>query len=128
MNICNGRALKKITLIFFFQGAITTATFTVMMRLSQTAPSSLQGTHYTVLATCEVFGKLVKLKKWFILLDLIRSKSLRTLQQQQQQSTHFIRNNNSIEISSATIILYAKLHMTNTSSNNRYVVLYRHSF
>ena len=44
-----------------FKGAITTATFTVMMRLSQTAPSTLQGTHYTVLATCEVFGKLVKL-------------------------------------------------------------------
>jgi hypothetical protein len=45
--------------ILFESGAITTATFTLMMRLSQTAPSALQGTHYTVLATCEVFGKLV---------------------------------------------------------------------
>ena len=29
-----------------------------MMRLSQTAPESMKGTHYTTLATFEVLGKL----------------------------------------------------------------------
>lgn len=48
-----------LCITLFSAGAITTAVFTLMMRLSQTAPSSIQGTHYTVLATSEVLGKLV---------------------------------------------------------------------
>jgi sugar phosphate permease len=40
-------------------GAVTTATFTLMMRLSQTAPDKIRGTHYSLLATSEVLGKLM---------------------------------------------------------------------
>ena len=40
-------------------GAVTTATFTLMMSLSQKAPNHVQGTHYALLATCEVLGKLI---------------------------------------------------------------------
>ncbi|TRY77902.1 hypothetical protein TCAL_08117 [Tigriopus californicus] len=47
------------TITLFCAGVITTATFTVMMRLSQTAPDPLKGTHFTTLATCEVGGKLL---------------------------------------------------------------------
>lgn len=48
------------SLTLFCAGVITTATFTVMMRLSQcSAPEGLQGTHYTTLATFEVLGKLL---------------------------------------------------------------------
>jgi hypothetical protein len=43
----------------FCAGAITTATFTLMMHLSQRAPLGAQGTHYTMLATFEVLGKLL---------------------------------------------------------------------
>jgi len=43
----------------FCAGAITTATFSMMMRASQRAAEGLQGTHYTVLATFEVLGKLL---------------------------------------------------------------------
>ena len=37
---------------------MTSSVFTMMMRLSQTAPESMKGTHYTTLATFEVLGKL----------------------------------------------------------------------
>lgn len=47
------------TLTLFTAGVITTAAFVLMMRLSQTASISIQGTHYTTLATLEVSGKLV---------------------------------------------------------------------
>ena len=39
-------------------GSVTTATFTLMMSLSQKAPNHIRGTHYALLATCEVLGKL----------------------------------------------------------------------
>ena len=42
----------------FCAGVLTTAVFTLMMRLSQTAPEAIKGTHYTTLATFEVLGKL----------------------------------------------------------------------
>ena len=42
----------------FCAGTLTSAVFTLMMRLSQTAPETLKGTHYTTLATFEVLGKL----------------------------------------------------------------------
>ncbi len=52
-----GFAMTALTL--FSAGVITTATFTVMMRVSQRgAPEELAGTHYTTLATFEILGKL----------------------------------------------------------------------
>lgn len=42
-----------------FSGMITTATFTCMMQSSKLAPSQVQATHYTCLATIEVLGKLL---------------------------------------------------------------------
>ena len=44
--------------VLFCAGVITTAVFTLMMRLSQAAPEASKGTHYTTLATFEVLGKL----------------------------------------------------------------------
>ncbi|PAA56346.1 hypothetical protein BOX15_Mlig018921g3 [Macrostomum lignano] len=40
-------------------GLITTSTFALMMRCSQTAPPACRATHYTGLATLEVLGKLI---------------------------------------------------------------------
>uniref|UniRef100_A0A452EQ98 Major facilitator superfamily domain-containing protein 3 n=1 Tax=Capra hircus TaxID=9925 RepID=A0A452EQ98_CAPHI len=40
-------------------GLVTTTTFTMMMRCSQLAPSALQATHYSLLATLELLGKLL---------------------------------------------------------------------
>lgn len=51
-----GFACTSLTL--YSAGVITTATFTLMMRLSQRAPERVKGTHYTTLATFEVLGKL----------------------------------------------------------------------
>jgi MFS family permease len=52
-----GFAMTSLTL--FSAGVITTATFTIMMRLSQKeAPAALAGSHYTTLATFEILGKL----------------------------------------------------------------------
>ena len=45
--------------VMFCAGVLTTTVFTLMMRLSQTAPEAIKGTHYTTLATFEVLGKLV---------------------------------------------------------------------
>eukprot|EP00088_Acartia_fossae_P069786 TRINITY_DN9199_c0_g1_i1.p1 TRINITY_DN9199_c0_g1~~TRINITY_DN9199_c0_g1_i1.p1 ORF type:complete len:427 (-),score=16.86 TRINITY_DN9199_c0_g1_i1:438-1718(-) len=42
----------------FCAGALTTAAFTAMMNLSQEAPASVRSTHYSLLATVEVLGKL----------------------------------------------------------------------
>ena len=47
-------------MVLFQAGTITTATFSLMMSLSQkSCHSSIQGTHYSTLATCEVLGKLL---------------------------------------------------------------------
>ena len=48
-----------INLTSISAGGITTATFTLMMKVSQNAPENCQGTHYSLLATCEVLGKLL---------------------------------------------------------------------
>ena len=63
-----GFAATSATL--FSAGVITTATFTVMMSVSKSAGTAaladisvvgdLAGTHYTVLATAEILGKLVR--------------------------------------------------------------------
>ena len=49
-------------------GAVTTAVFTMMMQISKKAPDDVQGTHYSMLATCEVLGKLLfaALAGWLI--------------------------------------------------------------
>ncbi|KAF6269735.1 major facilitator superfamily domain containing 3 [Rhinolophus ferrumequinum] len=54
-----GAALLSLCLQHFLGGLVTTATFTLMMRCSQLAPSALQATHYSLLATLELLGKLM---------------------------------------------------------------------
>uniref|UniRef100_H0X867 Major facilitator superfamily domain-containing protein 3 n=2 Tax=Otolemur garnettii TaxID=30611 RepID=H0X867_OTOGA len=54
-----GAALLSLCLQHFLGGLVTTTTFTVMMRCSQLAPSALQATHYSLLATLELLGKLL---------------------------------------------------------------------
>ncbi|KAI8511164.1 Major facilitator super domain-containing protein 3 [Branchiostoma belcheri] len=54
-----GLAVASMCLLQLVGGAITTATFTTMMHCSQRAPPSIQGSHYTSLATFEVMGKLL---------------------------------------------------------------------
>ena len=49
----------SICLTSISAGGITTAAFTMMMTLSQKADQAFQGTHYSILATCEVLGKLL---------------------------------------------------------------------
>jgi len=43
----------------FTAGLITTSCFTSMMTISQSAPSMIQTSHYSLLSTCEVLGKLM---------------------------------------------------------------------
>jgi len=50
--------MLSLLLLTLLSGIITTAAFTLMMQCSRQAPSSVQATHYTLLATCEVVGKL----------------------------------------------------------------------
>ncbi|XP_066873911.1 major facilitator superfamily domain-containing protein 3 isoform X2 [Kogia breviceps] len=54
-----GTALLSLCLQHFLGGLVTTTTFTLMMRCSQLAPSALQATHYSLLATLELLGKLL---------------------------------------------------------------------
>lgn len=46
-------------LMLLVSGIVTTATFTLMMQCSKRAPSHVQASHYTTLATLEVVGKLL---------------------------------------------------------------------
>ncbi|KFO30616.1 major facilitator superfamily domain-containing protein 3 [Fukomys damarensis] len=54
-----GVALLSLCLQHFLGGLVTTTTFTVMMHCSQLAPRGLQATHYSLLATLELLGKLL---------------------------------------------------------------------
>ncbi|CAH1266309.1 MFSD3 [Branchiostoma lanceolatum] len=54
-----GFAVASMCLLQLVGGVITTATFTTMMHCSQQAPPTIQGSHYTSLATFEVMGKLL---------------------------------------------------------------------
>ncbi|XP_072806148.1 major facilitator superfamily domain-containing protein 3 isoform X3 [Vicugna pacos] len=54
-----GAALLSLCLQHFLGGLVTTTTFTLMMHCSQLAPSALQATHYSLLATLELLGKLL---------------------------------------------------------------------
>jgi len=51
-------AIISLCLANFCAGMLTTACFTAMMTLSQSAPESIQSSHYSLLATMEVLGKL----------------------------------------------------------------------
>jgi len=56
--VCVDPAMFSLLLLTILSGIITTATFTLMMRRTRLVPPGVQATHYTVLATCEVVGKL----------------------------------------------------------------------
>ncbi|XP_007185535.2 major facilitator superfamily domain-containing protein 3 [Balaenoptera acutorostrata] len=58
-TVLRGAALLSLCLQHFLGGLVTTTTFTLMMRCSQLAPSALQATHYSLLATLELLGKLL---------------------------------------------------------------------
>ena len=49
----------SFSLLMFISGILTTVTFTAMMQCSKLAPTDIQATHYTFLATLEVCGKLL---------------------------------------------------------------------
>jgi len=51
-------AIISLCLANFCAGMLTTACFTAMMTLSQSAPEEIQSSHYSLLATMEVLGKL----------------------------------------------------------------------
>lgn len=52
-------AIISMCLMLLVSGIVTTATFTLMMQCSKRAPSHVQASHYTTLATLEVVGKLL---------------------------------------------------------------------
>ncbi|XP_037855887.2 major facilitator superfamily domain-containing protein 3 isoform X1 [Chlorocebus sabaeus] len=58
-TILRGSALLSLCLQHFLGGLVTTVTFTGMMHCSQLAPRALQATHYSLLATLELLGKLL---------------------------------------------------------------------
>ncbi|XP_004639009.1 major facilitator superfamily domain-containing protein 3 [Octodon degus] len=58
-TVLRGAALLSLCLQHFLGGLVTTTTFTVMMHCSQLAPRALQATHYSLMATLELLGKLL---------------------------------------------------------------------
>ncbi|KAM3838395.1 major facilitator superfamily domain-containing protein 3, partial [Diretmus argenteus] len=57
--LMKGMAILSMSVQHFLGGLITTLTFTTMMHCTQRAEESIQATHYSFLATIEVFGKLM---------------------------------------------------------------------
>ena len=57
--------------LLLISGVVTTATFTFMMQCSQVAPSAVRATHYSLLATVEIFGKLTFASFMGLLTDLL---------------------------------------------------------
>ncbi|XP_033750385.1 major facilitator superfamily domain-containing protein 3-like [Pecten maximus] len=57
-TLCYVISIVSMLIMLLISGTVTTATFTMMMQCSQLAPSRIQATHYTTLATLEVLGKL----------------------------------------------------------------------
>jgi hypothetical protein len=51
--------LFLVLIQLFFSGLLTTFTFTTMMEISYASPASIQATHYSLLATFEILGKLL---------------------------------------------------------------------
>ncbi|XP_004472103.2 major facilitator superfamily domain-containing protein 3 [Dasypus novemcinctus] len=58
-GVLRGAALLSLCVQHFLGGLATSITFTLMMRCSQHAPRTLQATHYSLLATLELLGKLL---------------------------------------------------------------------
>lgn len=58
-QVCFVLAIISMCLMLLVSGIVTTATFTLMMQCSKKAPSHVQASHYTTLATLEVMGKLL---------------------------------------------------------------------
>ncbi|XP_012580556.1 PREDICTED: major facilitator superfamily domain-containing protein 3, partial [Condylura cristata] len=58
-TVPRGAALLSLCLQHFLGGLVTTLAFTLMMRCSRLAPGALQATHYSLLATLELLGKLL---------------------------------------------------------------------
>lgn len=58
-QVCFVLAIISMCLMLLVSGIVTTATFTLMMQCSKRAPSHVQASHYTTLATLEVVGKLL---------------------------------------------------------------------
>nr|XP_011415524.2 major facilitator superfamily domain-containing protein 3 [Crassostrea gigas] len=58
-QVCFILAIISMCLMLLVSGIVTTATFTLMMQCSKRAPSHVQASHYTTLATLEVVGKLL---------------------------------------------------------------------
>lgn len=48
-----------LNMIFLTGGVVSTLTFTLIMQLSQHAPSHCQASHYTVITSADVLGKLL---------------------------------------------------------------------
>merc|ERR1711953_772833 len=69
-------AVSTLVLANLCAGIITTATFTSMMRLSQTANTEIQTSHYSLLATTEVLGKLMFASISGFLIDLLGMDSV----------------------------------------------------
>ena len=69
-TLLNFHSNTTLVLANLCAGIITTATFTSMMRLSQTANSEIQTSHYSLLATMEVLGKLMFASISGFLIDL----------------------------------------------------------
>ncbi|XP_029778979.1 major facilitator superfamily domain-containing protein 3 [Suricata suricatta] len=57
-TVLRGAALLSLCLQHFLGGLVTTTTFALMMHCTQLAPGALQATHYSLLATLELLGKL----------------------------------------------------------------------
>lgn len=58
-TVLRGAVLLSLCLQHFLGGLVTTTTFTLMMCCSQLAHNALQATHYSLLATLELLGKLL---------------------------------------------------------------------
>lgn len=59
------------SILQFTAGVVTTATFTLMMSLSQEVAPGAQATHFSILATAEVVGKLLMISLSGVLVDYI---------------------------------------------------------
>lgn len=59
LDVLSACMLLLMGLLLLLSGAITSTTFTVMMRCSRLASPWLQGTHYAVLSTVETLGKVI---------------------------------------------------------------------
>lgn len=62
-------AIAAAMVMLLISGMVTTVTFTFMMQCSRGAHTSIQATHYTILATVEVFGTSINISAWHFSLN-----------------------------------------------------------